>query len=104
MNEDISFSWDSEKNKRNMKKHSVSFEEAVTVFYDEEALVIYDDEHSETEDRFVIIGTSNLLRTLVVCHCFRHEDTEIRIISVRKANIEERKQYERSIRRRQYER
>lgn len=104
MNEDISFSWNSEKNKRNMKKHSVSFEEAVTVFYDEEALVIYDDEHSETEDRFVIIGTSNLLRTLVVCHCFRHEDTEIRIISVRKANIEERKQHERSIRRRQYER
>ena len=96
MNEDISFSWDSEKNKRNMKKHSVSFEEAVTVFYDEEALVIYDDKHSETEDRFVIIGTSNLLRTLVVCHCFRHE--------ARKANIEERKQYERSIRRRQYER
>ena len=104
MNEDISFSWNSEKNKRNMKKHSVSFEEAVTVFYDEEALVIYDDEHSETEDRFVIIGTSNLLRTLVVCHYFRHEDTEIRIISARKANIEERKQYERSIRRRQYER
>ena len=100
MNKDIIFSWNSEKNKRNIKKHSVSFEEALSVFYDEEALVIFDDEHSAAEDRFVIIGTSNLLRTLVVCHCYRQEEEEIRIISARKANIKERKQYKNSLKRR----
>ncbi len=94
MNKDISFSWDAEKNKANERKHSISFEEALTVFYDEEALLISDDEHSIEEDRFVMIGMSNRLRILVVCHCYRQEDEEIRIISARKANNEERKQYE----------
>ena len=92
MSKDISFSWDPDKNKRNVKKHSVSFEEALTVFYDED--------HSAAEDRFVIIGASNRLRTLIVCHCFHHEDTEIRIISARKANISEHKQYEEPLKRR----
>ena len=100
MNRDISFSWDAKKNRVNERKHSVSFEEALTVFYDEEALLISDDEHSIDEDRFVLIGRSNLFRLLVVCHCYRQKDEEIRIISARKAGNEERKQYEKLIGRR----
>ena len=100
MDKDISFSWDEEKNKRNIKKHSVSFEEALTVFCDEEAVIIFDDEHSASDDRVVMIGTSSLLRTLVVCHSYREETEEIRIISARKANSGERKQYEESLKRR----
>ena len=100
MNRDISFSWDAKKNRANERKHSVSFEEALTVFYDEEALLISDDEHSIDEDRFVLIGRSNLFRLLVVCHCYRQKDEEIRIISARKTGNEERKQYEKLIGRR----
>ena len=100
MNNGITFSWDANKNQANERKHSVSFEEALSVFYDEEALLISDDEHSIEEERFVLIGRSNLFRILVVCHCYRQEDEEIRIISARKANNEERKQYENLIGRR----
>ena len=100
MDKVISFSWDAKKNRANERKHSISFEEALTVFYDEEALLISDDEHSIEEDRFVLIGRSNLLRILVVCHCYRQEGGEIRIISARKANNEERKQYGKLIGRR----
>ena len=100
MNNGITFSWDAKKNQANERKHSVSFEEALSVFYDEEALLISDDEHSIEEDRFVLIGRSNLLRILVVCHCYRQEGGEIRIISARKANNEERKQYGKLIGRR----
>ena len=101
MAESISFSWDAGKNVINQNKHTASFEEAVSVFYDEEAIVISDDEHSIDEDRFVIIGTSSKLRVLVVCHCYRKNDEEIRIISARKAKSRERMQYEESIKRRQ---
>ena len=100
MNNGITFSWDAKKNQANERKHSVSFEEALSVFYDEEALLISDDEHSIEEERFVLRGRSNLFRILVVCHCYRQEDEEIRIISARKANNEERKQYENLIGRR----
>ena len=100
MNNGITFSWDAKKNQANERKHSVSFEEALSVFYDEEALLISDDEHSIEEERFVLMGRSNLFRILVVCHCYRQEDEEIRIISARKANNEERKQYENLIGRR----
>lgn len=99
--EGITFSWDAEKNRKNKVRHAVSFEEALTVFYDEEAIVIFDAGHSIAEDRFVIIGTSSQLHLLVVCHCYRQEDEEIRIISARKANRRERRQYEESISRRQ---
>ena len=100
MNKSITFSWDAKKNLANERKHSVSFEEALSVFYDEEALLISDDEHSIEEERFVLVGRSNLFRILVVCHCYRQEDEEIRIISARKANNEERKQYDNLIGRR----
>ncbi len=77
-----------------MKKHKISFEEAQTVFYDEEALIIDDPEHSEEEERFIILGFSKKAKLLVVCHCYRKDDSVIRIISARKATKTERNQYE----------
>jgi len=65
------FEWDSKKDKSNTSKHSVSFEEARRVFYDEHAIQFYDPDHSEDEDRFIMLGKSFKFRTLVVCHCFR---------------------------------
>ena len=81
----IKFEWDENKNRINQKKHGISFDEAKPVFYDEEALVIDDPEHSEEEDRFIILGLSSRANLLVVCHCCRDSDTIIRIISARKA-------------------
>lgn len=92
MNE-IIFEWDEKKNEINKKKHGVSFEEAQTVFYDEEALLIDDPEHSQEEDRFIILGFSNRANMLVVCHCYRADETVIRIISARKATKNETNQY-----------
>ena len=87
------FEWDSKKDKSNTSKHSVSFEEARRVFYDEHAIQFYDPDHSEDEDRFIMLGKSFKFRTLVVCHCFRVEETIIRIISARKADKEEEQVY-----------
>ena len=89
----LSFSWDDRKNKSNQKKHSVSFEEAQTVFFDENAIEYYDPDHSDEEDRFIMLGLSSRLRVLVVCHCVIASDSEIRIISARKATKKERKAY-----------
>jgi uncharacterized DUF497 family protein len=82
----IQFVWDPNKNAANKRKHGVSFEEAQAVFYDEYARLIPDPDHSEEEDRFIILGRSILSRILVVCHCYREDDEVIRIISARKAN------------------
>ena len=90
---DIKFTWDKSKNRLNLKKHGVSFEEAKTVFLDENAKVIYDPDHSIDDDRFVILGISARLRILVVCHCYKEGVSIIRIISARKANKKEQKQY-----------
>jgi len=81
----ISFSWDKRKDEANKKKHGVSFDEAKTVFYDENAIRYFDPDHSDDEDRFLMVGLSHKLRILIVCHCFREEDSVIRIISARKA-------------------
>ena len=81
----IRFEWDENKNLINQRKHGVSFDEAKSVFYDEEALVIDDPEHSLEEDRFIILGLSSKTNLLVVCHCYRESETVIRIISARKA-------------------
>jgi len=89
----LKFEWDSNKEKINISKHSVSFDEAQTAFYDEYAIQFFDPEHSESEDRFLLLGTSFKLKTLVVCHCFREEETVIRIISARKADKDEAKAY-----------
>lgn len=91
--DEIKFEWDENKNLANQKKHKVSFQEAQTVFYDVDALVIDDPEHSKEEDRFIILGLSRKANLLVVCHCYRESDTTIRIISARKATTTEAKQY-----------
>lgn len=83
--ETLRFEWDENKNTINKHKHGVSFEEAKTVFYDAEAIVIDDPEHSEEEERFIILGLSQKANLLVVCHCYRASETVIRIISARKA-------------------
>ena len=92
MNE-IGFEWDETKNRKNKREHAVSFEEAQTVFEDENALLIDDPDHSIDEDRFILLGLSARLRILVVCHCYREQDDVIRIISARKATRSEQIQY-----------
>ena len=77
----IRFDWDENKNDINKKKHDVSFEEATSVFYDSEALIIPDPDHSIDEERFLILGYSFQLKLLVVCHCYRENEEIIRIIS-----------------------
>lgn len=89
----ISFEWNNRKNSENKKKHGISFEEAQTVFVDENALLILDPDHSQEEDRFIILGLSSRFRVLLVCHCYRKSDEVIRIISARKATRKEQKQY-----------
>jgi len=91
--ESIRFEWDESKNVVNQKKHKISFDEAKTVFYDDEARIIDDPEHSEGEERFIILGLSKKANLLVVCHCYRASETVIRIISARKATKIETKQY-----------
>jgi uncharacterized protein len=90
---DIRFEWDPRKSRSNKAKHGVSFEEARTVFLDEHARIIPDEEHSDVEDRFLLMGLSIELRVLVVCHCYRESDDLVRIISARRANTTERRQY-----------
>ena len=85
----LSFVWDEEKNRINLSKHGVSFQEAQTVFEDENALFMFDPDHSENEDWFLLLGLSKGLCSLVICHCYREEDELIRIISARKATRKE---------------
>ena len=66
----MKFDWDPDKNDVNFKKHGVSFDEAETVFEDERAITIYDEDHSSDEGRFKIIGISRKLRELTVCYCY----------------------------------
>jgi uncharacterized DUF497 family protein len=79
------FDWDPSKAAANLKKHQVSFDEAKTVFFDDFAVQFFDDEHSQDEERFIMLGMSSNARLLVVCHCERAEGEVIRIISARKA-------------------
>jgi uncharacterized DUF497 family protein len=90
----IEFEWYDAKAASNKKKHGVSFEEAKSVFYDEHALQFFDEESSDDEDRFLMLGFSNESRILLVCHCERESGKNIRIISARKATNNERKYYE----------
>jgi hypothetical protein len=90
---DIRFTWDPDKESKHRRKHGVSFDEARSVFLDENAKLIDDPDHSFDEDRFVLLGLSRRLRLLVMCHTYRQDDEEIRIISARKANKLEAMQY-----------
>ena len=90
---DIAFEWDERKSQANKRKHKVSFEEAQTVFFDENAIRFFDPDHSQDEDRFLMLGMSFTLRVLVVCHCYCEDDSVIRIISARKADKGEQSDY-----------
>ena len=90
----ITFEWDSAKAASNRKKHGVSFEQAQSVFYDEFAVQFFDDESSEMEDRFLMLGLSSGAQLLMVCHCERHEGNVIRIISARRATKNESQFYQ----------
>ncbi len=87
------FQWDKEKDLINQKKHGVSFEEAKSVFYDDNAIQFWDDTHSELEDRFLLLGMSSKMRLLLIVHCYRKKESEIRIISARKATKKESQEY-----------
>ena len=89
----LTFEWDEKKDVSNQKKHGVSFSEAKSDFTDQFARLIADPEHSDDEDRFILMGTSIESRLLGVCHCVRFNDS-IRIISARKADNQERAIYE----------
>ena len=89
----IIFEWDNKKDKTNKRKHGVSFEEARTAFYDENAIQYFDPDHSDKEGRFILLGISFKLKVLVVCHCFRENESVIRIISARKADKDEEYEY-----------
>jgi len=89
----MNFEWDPDKNELNIAKHSISFEIAKSVFLDKHAVYLYDEIHSSDEDRFIVIGKEDTLKTeLTVCHCYRDEDV-VRIISARKATKKEVKIY-----------
>ncbi|MCX5779038.1 MAG: BrnT family toxin [Elusimicrobia bacterium] len=94
---ELSFTWDPRKAATNITKHGISFDEATTVFYDPTALIISDPDHSKEEDRFVLLGASLKMNVLVVCHCYREDDSVIRIISARKATKLEKNQYRRPL-------
>ena len=89
----LQFEWDDVKATANARKHGVTFEEARTVFFDEQAKLIDDPDHSDDEERFVILGLSSAPRLLLVCHCYRKSGNVIRIISARKATNKESKSY-----------
>ncbi len=89
------FVWDDDKNKKNIAKHGVSFEEAKSVFFDDFAKLIADPDHSEHEDRFILLGLSSNIKLLVVVHVYKEEDEIVRIISARKATTKEQKFYQR---------
>jgi hypothetical protein len=89
----IRFSWDEQKNRANQKKHRISFDEAQTVFFDENAIEYFDPGHSVDEDRFLMLGIGFRLRVLVVSYSLRQRGSEIRIISARKATKKEQKVY-----------
>ena len=89
----LSFDWDKDKDRRNSARHGVSFEEAKSMFFDENAVQFFDDGHSQAEDRFILLGLSMYFRILVVVHCERAGGAIIRIISARKATAREREFY-----------
>ena len=91
----LRFEWHEAKNQANRRRHRVSFEEAQTVFLDERAVEFGDPDHSDREDRFLLLGRSFKLRVLIVCHCLREKGSVIRIISARRATSKERRVYQR---------
>jgi uncharacterized DUF497 family protein len=92
---ELKITWDPRKARTNLRKHGVSFEEAQSVFYDDYAIEFFDDNHSDAEDRFLLLGLSSSLRLLLICHCYRESEQIIRIISARHATKSESVHYRR---------
>ncbi len=90
----LRFEWDARKDRENRTKYGISFQEARTVFFDDNARLLGDPDHSEDEERFLLLGLSTHSRLLVVSHCYRQDDEVIRIISARRATARERREYE----------
>ena len=90
---DIRYEWDHAKNNANIRKHGISFNEAITVFTDENLMIMADEDHSEDEERFIVLGFSEHPRLLVVCHCYKESDEVVRIFSARKATKTEERFY-----------
>ena len=91
------FDWDENKNRINLEKHGITFEEASTVFFDDRAILFDDPEHYIDEDRFLLLGMSETAKVCIVCHCYRENDTVIRIISARQATRKEKQRYVKGI-------
>lgn len=90
----IKFDWNEAKAASNIKKHGISFHEAKSIFYDENAIQFFDSDSSTfSEDRFIMLGVSADLNILTVCHCERDDGNTIRIISARKATKNETQYY-----------
>ena len=89
----IRFDWDPSKAHENLLKHRITFSEAQTIFFDEHGILIHDPDHSDQEDRYLLMGISAKLRLLVVSHAYRENDRVIRLISARLADASERQQY-----------
>ena len=89
----LRFEWDERKAAANLEKHGISFGSAKSVFWDEAALLLADEDHSDHEERFFLLGLDWGSRELVVCHCYRDKDDTIRIISARHAEKWEQKTY-----------
>jgi uncharacterized DUF497 family protein len=89
----IRFAWDNRKARSNLAKHGVTFEEAQTVFLDDNARLLDDPDHSGEEDRLILLGYSLQARCLIVSHCYREPDFVIRLISARRATAAEERQY-----------
>lgn len=94
--EDIIFEWDENKNEIDKRKHGLSFEEAQEVFYDDNAILFDDPDHSFGEERFLIIGMIKSSKICIVSHCYRNSDNVIRLISAREATKREKKTYQES--------
>lgn len=99
MSESLRFEWDADKERSNRRRHGVTFREAASVFVDENAILIDDPDHSLAEERFVLLGLGSTLRVLLVCHCYRAGGGVVRIISARKADRQEQRDYFARIRR-----
>jgi uncharacterized protein len=91
--DEITFEWDTQKAQINDRKHGISFEQAETAFYDSNARTSYDPDHSQDEDRYILLGMSESFKLIVVCHVYRQNDESIRIISARRATKTEQKEY-----------
>jgi uncharacterized protein len=92
--DEITFEWDTSKAETNVRKHGISFEEAETAFYDQSSRVSYDPDHSQTEDRYLLLGMSDSRQLIVVCHIYRQNGEYVRIISARRATKTEQQQYQ----------